>query len=523
MEHAGKLVDAVVAQVGVMANHVVAERMDLGSRTLSAAAATLVMLVVSAVLQALGRAAKHPAAMRARARRAAARWFCRRAHDPLDFCEAEADADVPLDKRKLLPYVLLGLSPHRVLKWFEYAHSDRFLQLAPTESQITLLTKYEKGADGQLHTRISDSHVTIECKPVWRNADGAWVFLTFSPESSRYELMSASRGAIEACMQCILAHTTSEAQQPSPTTTNAARNVFAYNRQHADCRKQLGKLHPNATFDALFFPTKAEVMDRVTRFQSKTLAPSHTALQCKLYLLLHGPAGTGKTSLAAAVAHALKRDLVLVDAADIRQASQLDDLARLAKTHVVVLDELDCVPALQARGAATPKDDPLLELLRSSPMAALALAHNATAAAAPQRAAANGGDQPKSDKDSPPTLAHWLSMLDGILDMTDAVILAQTNHPERLDPALLRPMRFGARVEMGYATPRTAAELLTFFLQLPPTEVDALEGRLQRLRPQITPAAVLQLAQLKPLDFVVAALTEADTVTACPSPAGVLE
>lgn len=48
------------------------------------------------------------------------------------------------------------------------------------------------------------------------------------------------------------------------------------------------------------------------------------------------------------------------------------------------------------------------------------------------------------------SLSELLNALQGVISLDDVIIIMTTNHPEKLDPALIRDGRVDARVEVGY-------------------------------------------------------------------------
>ena len=53
-------------------------------------------------------------------------------------------------------------------------------------------------------------------------------------------------------------------------------------------------------------------------------------------------------------------------------------------------------------------------------------------------------------------LAGLLNVLDGVVDAPNRIVVMTTNHPEKLDPALIRPGRINKQVLMGYMQPNSA-------------------------------------------------------------------
>lgn len=119
--------------------------------------------------------------------------------------------------------------------------------------------------------------------------------------------------------------------------------------------------------------------------------------------LFHGPPGTGKTSLIRALVSELDLDLALVD---LSQPS-LDDsllrelLARLPAKAALVLEDVDSV--------------------------------------VPGR----------EDTDRKLSLSGLLNALDGLGASEGRLLFMTTNHPGRLDPALIRPGRIDRNIEIG--------------------------------------------------------------------------
>ena len=130
-------------------------------------------------------------------------------------------------------------------------------------------------------------------------------------------------------------------------------------------------------------------------------------------VLLVGPPGTGKTMLAKAVAGESNVPFFLMSGSEFVEmfvgmgASKVRDLFRQAKEKapcIVFIDEIDAIGQKRSGG----------------PM---------------------GGNDEREQ-----TLNQLMTEMDGFEDNTGVIILAATNRPESLDPALTRPGRFDRRV-----------------------------------------------------------------------------
>jgi cell division protease FtsH len=143
-------------------------------------------------------------------------------------------------------------------------------------------------------------------------------------------------------------------------------------------------------------------------------------------VLLNGPPGTGKTLLARAVAGEAGVPFYSVSGSEFIQmfvgvgASRVRDLFRTAKENspaIIFIDEIDAVGR--------------------------------------QRGAGLGGGHDEREQ----TLNQILSEMDGFTQTDFVIVLAATNRPDVLDPALLRPGRFDRHVTVGRPTQKGRIEI----------------------------------------------------------------
>jgi hypothetical protein len=101
----------------------------------------------------------------------------------------------------------------------------------------------------------------------------------------------------------------------------------------------------------------------------------------------------------------------------------------------------------------------------------------------------------KPNANTPLDLAYLLSKLDGLEDNNDRLIIATTNNPDKINPALLRPGRFDLKLCLGNCTTAMYVDILTAFFALTETEGEIVRH------------AGIQERRFSPLEVINMALT----------------
>ncbi len=162
-------------------------------------------------------------------------------------------------------------------------------------------------------------------------------------------------------------------------------------------------------------------------------------------VLLNGPPGTGKTLLARAVAGEAGVPFFSVNGSEFIQmfvgvgASRVRDLFRTAKEQapaIIFIDEIDAVGR--------------------------------------QRGAGLGGGHDEREQ----TLNQILGEMDGFSQGDSTIVIAATNRPDVLDPALLRPGRFDRHVTVDRPTQRGRTAIFKVHVRNVPLADDVDLGRL---------------------------------------------
>lgn len=166
--------------------------------------------------------------------------------------------------------------------------------------------------------------------------------------------------------------------------------------------------------------------------------------------LLFGPPGTGKTLLAKAVAREAEANFVATKSSDLlskwygeseQQVSRLFERARQVAPTVVFIDEIDSLAPARGGGLGEP--------------------------AVTER-----------------VVNTLLAEMDGLEDMQGVVVMAATNRPNLLDPALLRPGRFDELVYVPVPDAKARRKILGIHTKKMPLadniDLDALAERSER-------------------------------------------
>ncbi|KAJ5729609.1 uncharacterized protein N7483_004117 [Penicillium malachiteum] len=164
--------------------------------------------------------------------------------------------------------------------------------------------------------------------------------------------------------------------------------------------------------------------------------------------LLHGPPGTGKTSLCFAAAGLLGLKLYLLNLNS--KALDEDNLgslfSELPNRCIVLLEDVDTAGITQTRG---------------KPVAKTANEANGEVEIEEIDDITAVDEVAKPDKADGISLSGLLNVIDGVAASEGRILVMTSNHPEKLDAALLRPGRVDMSIAFGYAGEAAIKELFT--------------------------------------------------------------
>lgn len=204
--------------------------------------------------------------------------------------------------------------------------------------------------------------------------------------------------------------------------------------------EKIGDISSKKTFDTLFYTQKDELINILEKFKNGNMYPEHIPIDNKLGIILYGPPGTGKTGTISAIANYLKRNITIVNLTDISTTEQLEkilDPARYKET-IFVLDEFDCILDVLGKNIQQDKMD-------KSDWSSILMVAEGDERKQILEMMKSGK---KADKQNV-NMAYLLQKLDGLESADGRIIIATTNNPDKINPALLRPGRFDLKLCLG--------------------------------------------------------------------------
>lgn len=224
-------------------------------------------------------------------------------------------------------------------------------------------------------------------------------------------------------------------------------DVFLYRSYwRLACRK------PKRALDSVILPPEqlARIVGDIDRFLGARDWYTKRGVPYRRGYLLEGPPGCGKTSLVMALAGHFRR------------------------------------PVYALNLGSLPNDDALIEAVTSVPEHAILLIEDidATEASATRTTAEPGVIGEKKEEAKALTLSGLLNAIDGVFSRDGRILVMTTNHPEKIDPALLRPGRADVREHLGHLQRREVLAMCRQFVEDPCRAAEIAES----IRDPIAPA-----------------------------------
>ena len=220
------------------------------------------------------------------------------------------------------------------------------------------------------------------------------------------------------------------------------------------------------TFKSLFFDGKEELMERIQFFLNNKDWYCKIGIPYSIGIGLHGPPGTGKTSLIKAIANHANRDIIILSLKLIKTKKQLEQFffenrynrsnkpgSKSFDKKIIVFEDIDCIGDIVLNRdkdkQSTKQIDKSFEDVFKTMDASMysKLVSNKLLV------------EDKFTSDDIITLDDILNMWDGIRETPGRILIMTSNHYHDLDPALIRPGRIDISHEMKNASHQTIRNL----------------------------------------------------------------
>ena len=265
--------------------------------------------------------------------------------------------------------------------------------------------------------------------------------------------------------------------------------------------------------DKIYFDNKEQIMTQIDFFKNNKDWYEKHGKPYTLGICSYGLPGCGKTSFEKALAKYLNRHIIIVDLSKITSQQEADRVffseiinnKRIPyNKRIYIFPDIDAMNSIISRDFK--KEETVVDEKRKLLLEKFKKNNDIDDDLV---SILNIADKPKNKKQAsePLNLSKLLNIIDGIPERTGQILIFNTNHPSKLDPALIRPGRVDCLIHFQQMNPENTYKLLMNYFDnklLSKNSSHKILERIERLGRFWTPAEIFQIcAKFNNLDKVI--------------------